>query len=78
MNGGGEEGGEISHLLFADDALFFCETSDDHLRHLRVVLLCFEEVSGLKVNIEKSEIIPVGHTVNIEALASCHEFKLQG
>lgn len=59
----------MSHLLFADNALCFCGASDEQLRHLRMVLLFFEVVSGLKVNLGKSEIIPIGHINNINDLA---------
>ena len=30
----------------------------------------FEAVSGLRINLNKSEIIPIGHVVNVEELAS--------
>jgi hypothetical protein len=32
--------------------------------------LCFEAVSGLKINLSKSEIIPIGEVDDIESLAS--------
>lgn len=41
------------HLLFADDALLFCGVEEEQLRNLWVVLLCFEVVLGLKVNLGK-------------------------
>jgi hypothetical protein len=59
----------ISHLLFADDTLVFCGANPDHLRYLRVLFLCFEVVSGLKVNMAKSELVPVGNVVDVEGLA---------
>jgi len=38
----------VSHLLFADDTLIFCEPNAEQFRDLRCLLLCFEAVSGLK------------------------------
>ncbi|RVW15499.1 putative inactive ATP-dependent zinc metalloprotease FTSHI 1, chloroplastic [Vitis vinifera] len=61
--GRGGEGILISHLLFADDTLVFCEESQDQLTYLSWLLMWFEACSGLKVNLEKSELIPVGEVV---------------
>ena len=44
---------DISHLLFADDALVFFYADLDQLCHLRSILLCFEAVSGLPINLAK-------------------------
>jgi hypothetical protein len=68
---GGEESVplKISHLLFADDTLIFCEANPDSLTYLRVILTCFEASSGLRVNLGKSELVQVGEVPHLEALA---------
>lgn len=50
----------ISDLLFVDDTLFFCDAVNEHISALRAILLCFEVISGLKVNLEKSKLVSVG------------------
>jgi hypothetical protein len=60
----------ISHLLFADDTLILCEPNVTHFRDLRCLFLCFEAVSGLKINLSKSEIVPIGEVENVVELAS--------
>ena len=65
----GEEGVLISHLLFVDDTLVFCKASQDHLTYLSWLLMWFEAMSGLRINLEKSELIPVGRVENIDDLA---------
>ncbi|KAG7992074.1 hypothetical protein I3843_02G109700 [Carya illinoinensis] len=60
----------ISHLLFADDTLIFCHPDLDQFRSLRAILLCFEAVLGLKVNLAKSEVVPVGSVINLSEVAA--------
>jgi hypothetical protein len=43
----------VSHLLFVDATLIFCEANGEHLRILRCLFLCSEAVSGLKINLLK-------------------------
>ena len=46
----------------------FCEASKEHLTHLSWILLWFEAASSLRINLDKSEIIPVGEVDEIEEL----------
>ena len=63
------EGVLISHLLFADDTLFFCKPNENNFGYLKRILLIFEAMSGLRVNLAKSVIIPIGEVPNVNALA---------
>ena len=58
----------ISHLLFADDTILFCDASREQLLSIRMVM-CFQAFTGLKVNVGKSEIVPIGEVNNLTALA---------
>ena len=62
-------GFHISHLLFADNTILFCDASREQLLYIRMVLIFFEYITGLKVNVGKSEIVPVGEVGNLDALA---------
>uniref|UniRef100_A0A2N9HX14 Uncharacterized protein n=1 Tax=Fagus sylvatica TaxID=28930 RepID=A0A2N9HX14_FAGSY len=59
----------ISHLLFADDTLIFSDANPDHILHLRILFTSFEAILGLKINLCKSEMVPVGHVPDLERLA---------
>ena len=52
--------GIVSHLFYADDALFIGEWSKENIKHLARVLRCFHVVSGLKVNFQKSRVFGIG------------------
>jgi hypothetical protein len=60
----------VSHLLFADDTLILCDPIADQIRDLRCLLLCFEAASGLRINLSKFEMVPVGEVGDVEELAN--------
>jgi hypothetical protein len=59
----------VNHLLFADDTLIFCGAQAEHVRNLRCTFLCFEAVSGLRINLGKSKLVPIGEVDDVESLA---------
>lgn len=52
----GTRGCRISHLQFADDTMIFCNANETQLGFLRCILCCFEAISGLSINLDKSEM----------------------
>jgi hypothetical protein len=60
---------EVSHLLYADDIILFCDACPEQVTYLRRVLTCFEAVTGLRVNMSKSEMVPIGAVPNLSHLA---------
>ena len=59
----------MSHLLFANDAIIFCEAMKENLTFLSWTLAWFEVAFGLRINLAKSELIPVGEVEKIEEMA---------
>ena len=53
------DGGIIS-LQYADDTLLFLDNNLDKARALKWMLSCFEQLSGLKINYDKSDLVPIG------------------
>ena len=51
---------ELSHLFYADDALFMGDWSNNNIKNLARILRCFHATSGLKVNFSKSKGFGIG------------------
>ncbi|CAN1315485.1 Putative ribonuclease H protein At1g65750 [Linum perenne] len=64
-----EMSGKVNHILYADDTLVFCDAEESQVRYLLAGLICFECISGLKINIHKSTMFAVGEVVNASYLA---------
>ena len=56
---------KISHLLFADHTIVFCDNDCEQIVNLRCILIWFQAVSGLRINLAKSSILSVGFVDNI-------------
>ena len=57
----------VSHLLFANDTLIFCDANPTQIASLRAILARFEKVSSLRINLGKSELVSIGvvHNMNV-------------
>ncbi|XP_016168518.1 uncharacterized protein LOC107611069 [Arachis ipaensis] len=50
---------ELSYLQFADDTILFCPLEEETVKNYRKILRCFELMSGLSINFDKSSLIPI-------------------
>ena len=64
-------------MLSVDDTLVFCKDTEEQIVFLSWILLCFEALFGLRVNLEKSIILPVGEVENIDQLACELAYKVR-
>lgn len=53
--------GGISHIQYADDTIIMVDGSEKSIRNLKLILYCFEWLSGLKINFHKSEVYVFGY-----------------
>ena len=50
--------------------ILFCDANPQHLIYIHLVLTYFEAVTGLRVNMSKSELVPMGDVPNLSTLAN--------
>lgn len=71
---------DITHLQFADDTILFLNDDWHSIKGIKIVLVIFEKLSGLKINYAKSYIYaPTSPTHLVEAWAAwlqCKQGKL--
>nr|GEV82871.1 RNA-directed DNA polymerase, eukaryota [Tanacetum cinerariifolium] len=69
----------ISHLFYANDAIFIGDWSQNNLKGILYSLYCFSLLSGLSINVKKSQLLGVGippSKVNeVAALLGCSVMK---
>jgi hypothetical protein len=47
-------------MQYADDTLILIKNSEEDIKNLKFMLMCFEDMLGLKINFHKSEVIVMG------------------
>ncbi|XP_057719506.1 uncharacterized mitochondrial protein AtMg01250-like [Arachis stenosperma] len=48
---------ELSYLQFADDTILLCPPKQETIKNYRRLLRCFELMSGLSINFDKSSLL---------------------
>ena len=73
----GRDRTRVSLQQFTDDTIFFSKASQEHLQNLKLILLVFGQVSGLKINLEKNIISGINTSQELlSSLASIHDCKV--
>ncbi|XP_073368024.1 uncharacterized protein [Aegilops tauschii subsp. strangulata] len=54
----------ISLLQYVDDTIIMVEGSDADISNLKFLLLCFQQMLGLKINFDKSDVMVMGYSPN--------------
>ncbi|KAK6784192.1 hypothetical protein RDI58_017646 [Solanum bulbocastanum] len=68
----------MSHLLFVDKTLVFCDAIETQPNYLGQILTWFQAVSRLQINLRKCEIFFVGEVNYIGLLAQVLNCKVGG
>ena len=65
----------VTRLQFADDTIFFANSCTEELQILKSLLLVFGQISGLKVNLDKSNLFGINldqnHLSRLALLLEC-------
>ncbi|KAL4373402.1 hypothetical protein AHAS_Ahas05G0078200 [Arachis hypogaea] len=57
----GNDNIKLSHLQFADNTIIFCSPEEETICNYKWLLQCFEMMSGLSINFDKSSLISVNY-----------------
>jgi hypothetical protein len=67
----------LTHLQYADDAVICLEIDENSIANTKFLLYYFENMSGLKINYHKSEVmvlgVPVEESARIARMLNCKE-----
>jgi Reverse transcriptase (RNA-dependent DNA polymerase) len=70
----------LINLNYADDTLIFLQADTKMMEVLKVILIGFENLIGLKINYTKSELIPLNlredDSINLAQIIGCKISKL--
>jgi hypothetical protein len=70
------EGG-ITHLQYADDTVLLIQNEETSIVNLKLILYCFESMSGMKINYHNSEVYVIGEDKGRrEEIAAKFNYKL--
>uniref|UniRef100_A0A453CWU8 Reverse transcriptase domain-containing protein n=1 Tax=Aegilops tauschii subsp. strangulata TaxID=200361 RepID=A0A453CWU8_AEGTS len=65
-------GGGVSLLQYADDTINMVEGSAVDITNLKFLLLCFQQMSSLKINFDKSAVMVLGYGPDeCQSIADC-------
>ena len=67
----------LNLIAYADDLTIFVN-SDEQLRKALDIIASFKDISGLTVNIQKSEILEIGIKTSITEIKRCDQVKITG
>ena len=56
------DGAGISLLQYADDTIIMVEGSEADISNLKFLLLCFQQMCGLKINFAKRDVMVMGYS----------------
>ena len=65
---GNNENKGVNMLQYADDTIFLVKDDETSVRNLKFILGAFEQMSGLKINFHKSELMLFGKAKEKQSL----------